>query len=529
MMRLARKQWIVLLCVLVMVSLLMSACGKSGSGTKESVDAATPKAGGVLKVAVIGEPPTLDVHMTSAFLTQEIGWHIFEGLFTIDKDYKSVPMLADSYQVLDNGKRYSIKLRQNVLFHNGKELTTEDAVASVDRWGKKSSYGQILFKNIEKIQIVDKYTFDIYLKQTSNVVPTLLAFPNQQAAIYPKEIIEAAGDRDIKEFIGTGPFQFVERLPDRFIKVKKFDKYLARTEAPSGHAGKKTAYVDEIQFIPVPEVSVRMDGVGSGQYHFAEQISSDLYESVKANAGIDPVIVKPWWWPMLVLNKKDSVLADVKVRQALLAALDVKPMLQAAFGSPDFYRIDPSMMFKEQPMWTESGKELYNQANVAKAKQLLQEAGYKGQPIRWITTKEYPYMYKIALVASEQLKTAGFNIDLQVVDWATIVQRRTTPGLWDIFSGATTFTPDPGVLPHLDASWPGWWVNPQKEALLIKLNTELNADKRMQIWQEFQQLIWTDVPFIKIGDYFLLSAKGKQVKGAEGVPFPYFWNVWLNK
>ena len=133
-----------------------------------------------LKVAVIGEPATLDVHMTSAFITQEIGYHILEGLYTIDADYNTVPMLAQDTTVSEDNTHYTIKLRQGVKFHNGKEMTSEDVEASLKRWVEKTSYGAILGKILDKIEVTDSYTVELYLTEPSVVVTTLLAFPNQQ-------------------------------------------------------------------------------------------------------------------------------------------------------------------------------------------------------------------------------------------------------------------------------------------------------------------------------------------------------------
>ena len=167
---------------------------------------------------------------------------------------------------------------------------------------------------------------------------------------------------------------------------------------------------------------------------------------------------------------------------------------------------------------------------ITEAKQLLAETDYNGEPFIWYTTKDYPYMYKIAVAASKQMEEAGFNVDVQVVDWATITQKRTDPSAYGIFSGATTFTADPGVMPHLDGSWPGWWENAEKDQMIIELNGEADPEKRQEIWDEFQEKwLYGDVPFIKIGDYFLLSTRSKDLKNFDEGPFTYFWNCYLEQ
>jgi peptide/nickel transport system substrate-binding protein len=110
-----------------------------------------PKMGGVFKAAMIGEPPTLDLHTTTAVIVQQITWHIYEGLYTYDKAYNAVPLLAESHTVADRGRAYTFKLRRGVKFHNGKELTSADVVASLRRWGKLATPGKQFWRNVEGI------------------------------------------------------------------------------------------------------------------------------------------------------------------------------------------------------------------------------------------------------------------------------------------------------------------------------------------------------------------------------------------
>jgi peptide/nickel transport system substrate-binding protein len=233
----------------------------------------TPRSGGVLKAAMIGEPPTLDLHWTTAVITQEITFHIYEGLFTYDAGYAPIPMLAESYTMTPDGRRYTIVLRKGVHFHNGKEMTSADVVASLNRWGKVATTGKAVWRAVEAVEAKDPYTVVIHLKEPSGSLLFGLASPNNGASIHPKEVIAAAGDGQIKEFIGTGPYRFVEHRPDRHIKVARFKEYAARSEAPNGYGGRRTAYFDEILFIPVPDVAVRLAGVETGEYHFANSIN----------------------------------------------------------------------------------------------------------------------------------------------------------------------------------------------------------------------------------------------------------------
>jgi peptide/nickel transport system substrate-binding protein len=490
----------------------------------------TPRSGGILKAAMIGEPPSLDLQWTTAVITQQIAWHIYETLYTYDRNYAPIPMLAEGQAVSDGGRRYTITLRKGVKFHNGKEMTSADVVASLNRWGKISTPGKALWKDVEAVEARDPYTVVIHLKEPSGSLLYGLGRPNAGAAIHPKEVIDAAGDGQIKQFIGTGPYRFVEHKPDRHIKLARFKEYVARAEAPDGYGGKRVAYVDEILFIPVPDVAVRLAGVETGEYQFAQTIKQDQYERLKSVAALDARIVKPYGWITAVPNHKEGVMTNRKLRQAFLAALDMEPIMAAAVGNKDFYRTDGALFYPEQlALYSSTGTNGYNQHDKDKARRLLKEAGYNGQPIRWITTKEYEWMYKSALVSKQQLEEVGFKIDLQVLDWATLVQRRNKPELFDIFSTGFTFTADPALATSIQCGWPGWWCHEEKERLMADLQRESDPKKRKALIERVQAIFYEDVGRIKFGDYFQLDAIRKELKGFRSSPELYFWNAWLSK
>ncbi|HEV8586888.1 MAG TPA: ABC transporter substrate-binding protein [Methylomirabilota bacterium] len=489
-----------------------------------------PRPGGILKVAIIGEPPTLDVHTTTAVIVQQITWHVYEGLYTYDKNYNAIPLLAESHTVADNGRTYVFKLRRAVKFHNGKEMTSDDVVASLKRWGRVATPGKQLWKNVEGVDAKDPYTVAMYLKDSSGSLLMGLARPNNGAVIMPREIVEAVGDMAVKDVIGTGPYRFLEHKPDRHVRLARFKDYAARSEPPDGFGGRRTAYLDEILFVPVPDVAVRLAGVETGEYHLGMQIQQDQYERMTTMPGVVAGVIKPEAWSTAVLNHKQGVMTDKRIRQAFQAALDMEPIMAASFGNKAFYRLDPGLSFPEQPQWhSKASGEFYNQRNPAKAKKLLREAGYTGQPVRWITTREYQWMYKGALVAKQQLEAAGFKIDLQVVDWATLVQRRNKPEAWDVFSTGFTFNPEPAFSTPTTCNWPGWWCQEQKEQWMDALARETDPRKRRAMWEKVQTIFYEDVGRVKYGDYFGLDAVRKEVRGYHPTIEKNFWNVWLSK
>ena len=187
------------------------------------------------------------------------------------------------------------------------------------------------------------------------------------------------------------------------------------------------------------------------------------------------------------------------------------------------------MFFVEQAAWySTAGVASYNQKDKDKARRLLKEAGYSGQPVRWITTREYEWMYKNALVAKQQLEAAGFVVDLQVVDWATLVQRRNKPELYDVFSTGITFGAYPPQSASLQCNWPGWWCQEEKDKLLVELAADPDAKKRKVLLDRIQTIFYEDVGRVKFGDYFSLDVSRKELRGDfRASVVNYYWNAWL--
>jgi peptide/nickel transport system substrate-binding protein len=507
---------------LALVAALVLTLVTAGTGHAQE----RPRMGGILKVASIGEPPTLDLQATTTVLTYEIMWHVYETLFVHDRGWTPVPHLAESHAVTDRGLRHTIGLRKGVKFHNGRDMTAADVVASLKRWGQVATVGRVLWPNVESIEAKDPYAIVLQLKQPSGSLVYGLAEPS--AVIMPKDIAESAAANQIAEHVGTGPYRFVEHRADRHVKLARFKDYAARAEAPNGFSGKRTAWLDEIHFLPVPDTAVRLAGVESGEYHHAMFVKQDAYDRIRSLPGLEPRIVKPRGWAVFPVNHKAGLMTSKPLRQAVQAALDMEPIMLAGFGHKDFYSIGPALFFPEQAWHTTAGGAAYNQRDRDKARRLAKEAGYARQPVRFITTREYEFMYKTALVAKQQLEEVGLVIDLQVVDWATLNQRVQKPELWDMYATGYPLNPDPALHVAFRCSFQGWWCNEEKERLLGELRQESDVRKRKALVERIQAVHYEDVGQIKLGDYNTLDVARRELRGEfRTAPRLYFWNSWL--
>jgi peptide/nickel transport system substrate-binding protein len=508
------------------IAVVVLAAGAAGA-------ADTPRKGGILRVGNLGEPPSLDAHWTTASITETLTNHIYEGLYSLDANKRPIPMLAQGHTVSKDGLTYTFKLRQGVKFHNGKEMTSEDVVASLSRWGKQSIYGKALFAQVSEFKAVDKYTVEMRLKEKSAIVLISLAVPNNFGAIYPKEIAEKfPPETKVTEYIGTGPYKLAEWKPDQYIRMVRFDDYKSRNEKPNGYGGGKTAYLDEIRWIPVPEVATRVAQVETGELDFADDLNLDAYDRLKKNPNARPIISKPYYWLVAVFNKKEGLMTNQKLRQAWQAAIDIEPIMKnVAGGRSEFYRMDASLTPVEITAWhTKMAGLPWNEHNKDKARRLLKESGYNGEPIRFMTTQEYKWMYDFALLTKQQLEDVGFKIDLQVVDWATLVKRRNNPKEYDVFTTGMGAFYDPTHHIYLTASWPGWTSDEDILSLQAELARETNPKRRMALWEKQTRQFYDKVPVIRYGDLFGLRAARKTVKGFdEGNERIRFYNVWLDK
>jgi len=516
---------------LVTASLAGAALVEALSGRSATPQGATPVRGGILKVALATDPSSLDNHTTTDTLVAMTMWHVYETLFTYDVGFRPVPLLARAHEVSKDGLTHTITLRDKVRFHNGEEVTAADAVASIRRWGGLSSLGKSLMASTRELVAVDRLKLEFRLKDPFSTLVVALSRSSQGCAIYPKSVIEASGTGPLKSFIGTGPYQFVERQADRFLRMKRYDGYVSAPGPANGYSGQKAQYLDQIDFIPVPDEAARLAGLRAGDYHYLERFSTDQYETFKGDRNIVAQVLPPVEWPIFVLNTKTGPFTNTRLRQAFQAALDHEAIMQAGYGK-GFYRLDPSLMFKETTWHSTVGKELYNLRDREKARALVREAKYDGTPVRFMSTQEYKNMYNEAVVAQQNAEAAGLKIEPVVVDWSTMLKNRNDDKAWDVFVTGFVFRVDPVALPFVPScSWPGWWCHERKVAAARQLQQAGEFKDRFRAFEDLQRVFYEDVPAIKIGDGLGVTAISSKLKGFDGriQLEPEFTNVWLER
>lgn len=465
-----------------------------------------------LRIAIVGDPPTVDWHYSTATLTLLCCWHVQDTLVALDADYKPAPSLADSWEVSSDGLTYTFALRKGIKWHNGKDFVADDVIASLKRWGGIAPTAGPLFKRVDSIDKRDNSTVVIKLKQKYGSLLSLLCYLGQAAVIMPAEEAERLGKERVTHPIGTGPYKFVEWAPNQHIKFVRYDDYKPRSEPTSGLAGAKIPYAKEASYVIQPDLNARLNAVLTGDIDFAMNLSADQFDLVKDRSDVRYAYLKPYSMPCVVFNSKQAPCDSVKFRQAVAAIFNCEAIMDA-LGPQEFWRLNNSWM-PFSPFNTEAGKQYYNQNNPAKARDLLKEAGYNGQELTYLSTRQYDIIDKPAQVASQQMREAGMNVNLEIVDWATLVSRRGQEAGWHFFTTGWGQPNDPSLYPFLScaAKWPGFYCNPKTDDLLDKFQEETTFEAQYKIWEQIHAQFWEDCNIVKFGDYFGLYAMRPNVE-----------------
>ncbi|MBM3525851.1 MAG: ABC transporter substrate-binding protein, partial [Alphaproteobacteria bacterium] len=399
--------------------------------------------GGDLVFGLEAKVPTYDQHVSTAGAARNIAAHMYEALMT--RDEKMIPMLslAESLTESPDGKTFTFKLRKDVQFHNGKTMTSADVLASYERY-KRVGVERGSFAIIDRWEAPDAETFIVHLKERQATF--LDGFSNFTAPVVIIPAENAAAEANRLPPVGTGPYQLVD-FGDTTIKLRRFDGFKPDTRhtQPTGFGGYKQACADTITFRILIEGGTRTAALETGEVHIVEDVPTTAQKRLAQNTAVKLVRLEDFWLHVSYPNFSFPPTDNLKVRQAIQAALDMEEIMEAA--SDGAYKLGHAFQFRGSPFYSEAGKALYNQKNKDKARRLLQEGGYKGEKVILLTNRDYVQMYNASVVMNEQLKAAGINSELLVLDWPAALDKsvKDTTGWNFFFSGWTSVVAQGGL------------------------------------------------------------------------------------
>ncbi|WP_368652887.1 ABC transporter substrate-binding protein [Ornithinibacillus sp. 4-3] len=506
---------------ILMVFLIVTLIGCNSKTSSDDPDSE-------LKISLNAQPESLDPQISSTVVSEFVTRNIFETLVALNAEFEPVPMLAESIDESEDGKTYTFKLREGVKFHNGEEMTSSDVVASMNRWLEVANPAKLLGE--ANFEAKDEFTVVLNLEDRMAKALHIMASNIQNAAIMPEEIVQNSGSDVITEYIGTGPYAFEEWKQDQYIKLVKFDDYQNLDSESSGLSGNKKASIQEITYLITTDSSTRVAGVETGEYDIAIQIPSDEYERLKGTENVE-THTHPGSSILIIYNKKEGIASDPEMRRAINTAFDMDEIMKASFVE-DLYELHPGYMSPDNATWNSTaGEEFYNQANLDKAKTMLDELDYDGETVKLMTSREYIFHYNTAVVVKEQLEKLGMNVELEIYDWATLLDRRNDPALWDIHIQSNTYFPTPLQLLPLSPDYAGWTDDPKITELMNEIGLEKDAQNSKELWNELQEFLWEEyLPLSLAGHSNGIIATSHHVESMElfhGGINP--WNVTLTK
>src|SRR3984893_4139801 len=250
----------------------------------------------VLKFVQNGNLTILDPIWTTAYVTRNHGYFIYDTLFASDENNAVKPQMVDKYDVSADKTVWTFTLRDGLEWHDGTPVTSEDCIASIKRWGARDAMGLKLMDFVKDFKAVDAKTFQIMLKEPYGLVLDSLGKPSSNVPfMMPKAVADTDAFKQIDSQIGSGPFIYVnaESKPGEKHVYVKNAKYKPRGEAPSGLAGGKVVKVDRVEIIEMPDPQQQVNAIIAGEIDLIEQPPHDLIPILKKEKSVQLVDWNP--------------------------------------------------------------------------------------------------------------------------------------------------------------------------------------------------------------------------------------------
>lgn len=484
----------------------------------------------------------LDPIVSTAHITRDHGYMVYDVLVAVDGDGIVQPQMA-SWEMSDDGLAYTFSLRDGLVFHDGAKVTAEDAVASLKRWGARDGAAKFVMAATEAIDVVDEKTLAWKLKEPFPLLLEVLAKQSSVPAfIMPARVAATPADTAITEHVGSGPFEFIESEFQPGVKIvyKRFDGYKPRGEAASGMAGGKVVNVDRVEWVSMPDSQTAISALMTGEIDLIENAQIDLLPVLETSPDVAVEIRDKLGYQGFVrMNFKHPPFDNVEIRRAALTALGQEQVMATMIGNPSYYWLCGAIFGCGTALGDETGSEsLKAGGDKAKAREMLKAAGYDNTPVVIMQPTDIGAMGSVPVVVASELREAGFNVDLQPMDWQTLVSRRSSmnkpsEGGWNIFtsfaSGVEANTPlvHPILPSSGDTGWFGWANDPELEALRAGYLKATTPEQQKEIAQKIQARVLDNVIFVPLGNYSFVQARSNKLTDMLPTPVPVFWNVKL--
>ena len=484
----------------------------------------------------------LDPLWTNALVTRNHALLVFDTLFGQDETTAVRPQMVEAADTTEDGRRWTLRLREGLRFHDGEPVLARDCVASLRRWGKRDPFGQGLFAVLDELAAPDDRTVVFRLSRPFPMLPDALGKGTAfLAPMMPARIAEADGARPLTEMVGSGPYRFLpaERVAGDRAAYERFEGYVPRADGtPSFIAGPKRAFFDRIEWKIMPDAATAGAALRNREVDWWEMPTPDMLPLLRRGRGLRVEAIDPYGQiPTFRINHLHPPFSNAAVRRALLGAVDQKDVVIAIAGDdPSLWRTGVGFFTPGSPMASTAGLEALARREPAVVREDLKRAGYANEPVMFMVSADSPMNNATGEVVADAFRQAGLNIDYRAMDFGTVVQRRLKPepvaqGGWNGYcSGASGLEqlvpPTHLMLRGNGTTGPniGWPTSPDTERLRAEWLDAPDLSARQVLAERLQRQALQDVPYIPLGQVLQPSAFDAGLSGMlTGAPL--FWNI----
>ena len=483
----------------------------------------------------------LDPVFNTALVTRNHGFLVFDQLYGLDDNLQPQPQMVAGHVIADDGKTWTMTLREGMTFHDGTPVLARDAIASIIRWGRNDPFGQNVLAVADEIAAPSDRVIQFRLKKPFPLLTTALAKPSSYCPVMPERLAKTPPNQQVTEMVGSGPFRFMaaERVSGSLAVYEKFTGYVPRPDGvPSFAAGPKRVYVDRVEWHTIPDAATAAGALQNGEMDWWEQPTADLLPLLRKNASL-AVEAKEHggFMSMIRFNHLQPPFDNPAIRRAFFPGIKQADYMTAVMGDDRSLWTDRCGFFLPGgPFSTEAGLEVMDGApNYDKVKANLQAAGYKGERVVFVVPTDLPSLNAFSEIAADMFRRVGINLDYQASDWGSVAPRLNNKDGLDKGGWSVWCNNIPGIIAVTPATQSytrgigragtfGWPTSARLEELRDQFLDATSFDEQKRITRDMQLQAFQDVPYVPLGGYNQPFAYSRKITGMLN-SFPVFYNI----
>jgi peptide/nickel transport system substrate-binding protein len=484
----------------------------------------------------------LDPFWGGNFITRRHAYLVFDTLYGLDETLTAQPQMAEGQTVENDGTTWTIRLREGLRFHDGSPVLARDVVASIRRFAARDGFGQALMAVTGDLSAPDDRTLRFRLTKPFPHLPAALGGSSEtMPCIMPERLAQSDPFTQVTEMVGSGPYRFLQAEFNAGVRAtyERFTGYAPRSEGrPSYTAGPKITHFDRVEWQSPSDAATAVAALSQGEVDWVDRPATDLLPFLLRNADVT-VEAKETAGAIGIMrfNHLYPPFNNPAIRRALLGAIDQAEVMNAVAGTDRANWHDRVGLFSPgSPLANEAGIDVMSgPRDYEKVKRALAEAGYRGESVVVLGVTGTGNIAPMSEVGVDQLRKAGMNVDLQVMDVPTMNRRRMSnapsdKGGWNVYftilEGLYNANPATNAAIRGDGKggMPGWPISPDLESLRNAWLDATDMAVQKQISTQMQLQMWRDVPYIPMGNWVPCTAHRRDIVDLPW-GFPAFYGV----